>query len=267
MKKLFFLFFVSIFIGSQAQIKPTNQSYLSPNGIFENVFDNYGNQLQLNDVAIMPKQSVLSTTILHSSLLYTSGIFEIYYEEGSGMELPNDAIHVSRRNVINKVFLDVSDFLISPLKNVDNSTKIKIWIRDFDEISSLMSNQISYGTSYYNVPKKTTSTAGIIDSQLWKTVNGGKDAYDNLSNIYYDETNKLKFYHATFAFNFKLPNQWHLGLNTNTPSNKYDLYSYALREVVHALGYNSLISENGASKLGDEFKSYSRFDTFLNKKA
>ena len=264
MKKLFFLFFVSIFIGSQAQIKPTNQSYLSPNGIFESVFDNYGNQLQLNDVAIMPKQSVLSTTILHSSLLYTSGIFEIYYEEGSGMELPNDAIHVSRRNVINKVFLDVSDFLISPLKNVDNSTKIKIWIRDFDEISSLMSNQISYGTSYYNVPKKTTSTAGIIDSQLWKTVNGGKDAYDNLSNIYYDETNKLKFYHATFAFNFKLPNQWHLGLNTNTPSNKYDLYSYALREVVHALGYNSLISENGASKLGDEFKSYSRFDTFLN---
>ena len=43
MKKLFFLFFVSIFIGSQAQIKPTNQSYLSPNGIFENVNFNDSN--------------------------------------------------------------------------------------------------------------------------------------------------------------------------------------------------------------------------------
>ena len=37
------MFFVSIFIGSQAQIKPTNQSYLSPNGIFENVNFNDSN--------------------------------------------------------------------------------------------------------------------------------------------------------------------------------------------------------------------------------
>ena len=248
----------------QAQIQPTDQNSLSPSGVFEKFFDNYGNHLILNDVAIMPQRSISNSTVLQSYLLQTSGIFEIYYEEGSGMELPNDATHISRRNVINKVFLDVSDFLISPLKNAGNPTKIKIWIRNFDEVSSLMTNQISYGTSYYNVPKQTTSIANIIDNQLWKTLNGGKDAYDNVSNVYYDETNKLKFYHATFAFNFNLPNQWHSVLNNNSPTNKYDLYSYALREVVHALGYNSLISENGASKFGDEYKSYSRFDTFLN---
>lgn len=88
----------------QAQTQPTDQNSLSPSGVFEKIFDNYGNHLILNDVAIMPQRSISNSTVLQSYLLQTSGIFEIYYEEGSGMELPNDATHISRRNVINKVF-------------------------------------------------------------------------------------------------------------------------------------------------------------------
>lgn len=261
MKKLLLLFLAFSCLIVQAQTPDTN--YFTPNGAFDTIFDNYGNPLQLKNVAVMPQESVLTSSLLQSTLLQTVGMFEIYYEAGSGMEAPNDASHIARRNVIHNVFSDASAFFSSPLKNVGNTTKIKIWIRSFDEVSSLMANPISYGTSYYNVPKNNSSTANIVDNQLWKTINSGNDAYENTSNIYYDETTKLKFYHATLAFNFKLANQWHTNLNTNAPFNKYDLYSYALRELTHALGFTSLLKENGLSKLGADYKSYSRFDTFL----
>lgn len=262
MKKLnFYLLFILFSFNGFAQDININH-YKTPNGILDKVFDNYGVSMQLHDIEVSPKTKA-DGTILTSQLLYTAGVFELYFEEGSGMELPNNPNHIARRNIVNQVFSDVSNFLITPLKNAGNSTKIKIWIRNFNEVPSVITNQISYGTSYYNVPKKTVSTADIIDNQLWKTLNGGKDAYDNISNLVYNNTNKLKFYHASFAFNFNVSHQWHTTLNTNAPSNKYDLYSHALREIIHALGYNSLISENGSSKLGDNYKNYSRFDTFL----
>ncbi|MQP23984.1 hypothetical protein GFJ94_02770 [Flavobacterium sp. LMO8] len=198
MKKLLLLLMFLIGFTNNAQSLSETENYYTPNGLLENVFDNYGNHFKLKDVLIAPKISVIdSTKILTSELLCTSGIFEIYFEKGSGMNLPNNPNHIERRNVVCTVFNELSNFIDSPLKNSGNTSKIKIWIRDIDEIPNAQNFDISYGTSYYNVPKNNNA-ADISDNQLWKTILSGVDAYKNTSqNAIIDQAN---FYHATLAF-------------------------------------------------------------------
>ncbi len=240
---------------SQSPIVDENKR--TPNGLLDNVFDNYGNHYTLNDIVVGPKISVIDGDILESTLLCTSGIFEIYIEKGSGMELPSNPNHIARRSVVCAVLADVSQFLETPIKN--NTEKIKIWIRDFDEIPNRNSFGISYGTSYYNVPQNNT-TANLSDNQFWKMVLSGKDSYSSISQD--GMLGREKFYHATLAFDFE-GNKWNTNLNSNATSKEYDFYSYVLREVVHSMGFSSLLSANGTSKLGDSYAYYSRFDSFL----
>ena len=89
---------------NNAQSVLETENYYTPNGLLENVLDNYGKH-QIKDVLVAPKISVIdSTKILNSELLCTSGIFEIYFEKGSGMDLPNNPNHIERRNVVCTVF-------------------------------------------------------------------------------------------------------------------------------------------------------------------
>ncbi len=213
--------------------------------------------MKLKDISISPKVSVQdSTKILESTLLCTSGIFELYFEKGSGMELQNNPNHVLRRNVICSVFNDLSNFLITPLKTPNNNAKIKIWIRNINEIPNSQNYDISYGSSYYNVPENVYESV-IVDNLLWKTILSGVDSYKNNSLV------SENYYHATLAFKFTGGIKWNSNLNSLASSNHYDLYTYTLREAVHALGFSSLLTSTGSSKLGNQNKYYSRFDSFL----
>lgn len=234
-----------------------NQDF-SHDGMLEQVFDNYGTPLKLKDVAIISKKSVDNTTMLSSNLLVTAGVFEIYFEDGSGMEL-NNTTHNERRAVVSQVFTDLSNFLNTPLKNSGNTTKVKIWFRSFNEIAEIVPEQFTYGTSYYNV-FKNLSTASIADNQLWKVINGGKNPYENVSNRYYNGSS-LQFYHAAFSFDFN--KDWNSDLTDKAVGGEFDLYTQLLREVVHALGFNSLLNKDGLSKFGPDYKYYSRFDKYL----
>lgn len=254
LRLIILLIFFSIFSYGQNE----NKNF-SHDGVLEKVFDNYGTALKLKDVAITPKKSIVDgSTILTSNLLVTAGIFEIYFEDGSGMEL-NNATHNARRAVVSQVFTNLSNFLNTPLKNSGNTTKVKIWIRNFDEIAEIVPEQYTYGTSYYNVFKNLT-TASITDNQLWKVINGGKNPYENVSNRYYNGAS-LQFYHATFSFNFT--KDWNSDLLDKAEGGEFDLYTHVLREVVHALGFNSLLNKDGLSKFGPDYKYYSRFDKYL----
>lgn len=68
------------------------------------------------------------------------------------------------------------------------------------------------------------------------------------------------FYHGQVSFNFDSSINWNTNLAINTPSNLYDLYTVMLHEIVHSLGFNSFINQNGASI--DPSPYYSRYDTF-----
>ena len=70
------------------------------------------------------------------------------------------------------------------------------------------------------------------------------------------------------TFNFNTTNSPALIYNTNLstttiPAGEFDLYSVVLHEVIHSLGFASLINQNGTSIFGANFKYFSRYDRFL----
>ena len=243
------LLFCYYFVNSQNVV---GNDYLSPKGLLENNFDNYGNSFTLNQLQVKNATNYLVNTV---------GVFQLYYEAGSGMEIEDNTIHDQRRAVINKVFEDVSLFLNSPLKNNPNAPKIKIWIRNFKAVQNLNPTTIAYGTSFYNVAKNIASTAIIDDNHLWKIINSGSDPYLGITSVKDENNQNLNFFHAALAINTTL--NWNTNLNISPAITQYDLYSFVLREVVHALGFNSLIDNKGKSKLGTDYNYYSRFDTFI----
>ena len=251
--KKFFIFFIFSFLQQVVAQQIPAEYQLSPAGLLETNFDHYGTSYPLVNLQI---GATTNYTVVQA------GIFDIYYAANSGME-GNSTANSQKRNVINKVFSDLSDFLDTPLKTIPNAPKIKIWIQNFTAVQSHAYNDIAYGTSFYNVPKNM-GTAAIADNQLWQMINSGKDPYHKVTFSVNDNNQPLSFFHAAFAFNPAL--NWNTSLGYAPYANQYDLYTFALREAVHALGVNSLIAQNGTSRFGANYNYYSRFDTFLKNK-
>ena len=261
--KLLLLFFILTNL-----FKSYSQDYdvnLSPEGKLEIIYDNQGNQFKLEDILInapikkkapvrneLTEFENISITNTSTTNLTCSGTsyFNLYFEPGCGMEDTTNPTHNARRAVLCKVFEDISNFITSPLSNTGN--KVNIWVRNIANLS-VPSGTLGIASSYY-LP--SPNGGGILDGEIWKTIHLGVDSYTNVAN----GTNL--FYHGRIAFNFNDPNiNWNTNLSINSPSNLYDLYTVILHEVVHSLGFNSFINENGASI--DPLPYYSRYDTFL----
>ena len=242
---LLFIILTSFFNGYSQEYEVN----LSPEGKLETIYDNQGNQFKLKDILInAPKNSgILTTTSLTCS---TTSYFNLYFEPGCGMEDTTNPTHNARRAVMCKVFEDISNFITSPLSTTGN--KVNIWVRNIANLS-VPSGTLGLASSYY-LP--TPNGGGILDGEIWKTIHLGVDSYTNVLN----GTNL--FYHGRVAFNFNDPSiNWNTNLSINSPSNLYDLYTVILHEVVHSLGFNSFINQNGGSI--DPSPYYSRYDTFL----
>lgn len=236
---------------------------MSPNGIFDQVFDRFGNKYSLEDLKI--DTGLDSNNVQKSALLCSSGYFDIYFEAGSGME-GSSSVEVARRNVVCQVFSDISDFINSPLSNVGNTNRVNIEVRDIGQFISSPSTSgvLGAATSYYNVPNNTTSGfGGIADNEIWKTIHSGVDSYTNVTAPI--SSTGTSFYHGMMYFNFSNSGiSWNTNLSlASSPTGLVDLYSVILHEVTHALGFASLIDENGLSKFGTGYNYYSRYDLFL----
>ncbi len=250
--------------------------YITPGGLMDTVFDNFGNKYGLRDIKI-DSVKTRNGMMTKSKKLCTGGYFNLYFEDGSGME-DTSMQETVRRNVICQVFTDISAFIISPLSNPINPYKVNIWIRDINQI---VTNPIFYGVSgvstpFYNVPfNYVNSNGGIADNEVWKTIHAGIDSYIGvlppiISQGGQNTTDGITFYHGMMAFNF---NEYYPGIsyynwNTdlslpNAPSNYFDLYTVILHEALHTLGFVSLINSDGSSKFGQYNPYYSRYDLFL----
>jgi hypothetical protein len=233
---------------------------MSPNGIFDEVFDRFGNKYSLEDLRI--DTGLDSNNVQKSALLCSSGYFDLYFEANSGME-GNSPTEVARRNVICQLFTDLSQFIVP----ANPSVKVNIWVRD---ISNIISNPDTSGvlglaSGFYTVPSNAPTFSGIADNEIWKTINSGTNSYTNVAS----PLNSLggsnaSFYHGVVAFNFSNPIiNWHTNLTQTTLAGLYDMYAVALHEATHALGFASLIDASGISKLGANYPYYSRYDLFL----
>lgn len=279
MRKLFCLLLCLASAASFAQTLPAGAgSNTSIGGAFEDVFDQYGNKLKLSDIKIKPSRTAKSGALLTTGTPVTAGYFNLYFETGSGMESTTNAAEIARRNVAVKVFEDFSAFINSPLTSNGLNKKVNIWVRNINEFLGATpsnpnpaANSTALGLAsgfYVNAYSLYAASGGIADNEIWKTIHTGKDSFTNVvSPLMANEINVSVpgvFFHGQMAFNFNNPNiNWHTNLGTVAVSGTYDLYSVILHEVTHALGFASLINENGTSKLGTGYNYFTRYDRFL----
>lgn len=271
MKKLFLVVLIFLAFSSKSQIfGQANQNNLTPGGYLESIFDHYGNKYEIEDIRINPKKkkgkNLNNEFVNKSTLLCSSGIFDLYFEAGSGMDNASNPMHISRRNVVCQVFQDISDFINTPLKNPGNTSRVKIWVRDINSVTS-SNGVLGLASAFYNVPSNSSAGfGGIADNEIWKTIHVGRDSYFNVVPpvTSLGSTVSGLFYHGMVAVNFNNNSiNWNTNLSVVAPNGTYDLYSVVLHEVTHALGFASLINENGQSKFGSNYNYFSRYDTFL----
>jgi hypothetical protein len=169
-----------------SQEKDSEINYSSA-GIFDHVFDKEGNVYKLTDISISKPYLMKNGTLTTTTLLFTSGIFEFYFESGSGMELTSNTSHNQRRAILCQAFQDISDFINTPLKNAGNNTKVKIWVISPTAVN--LPTAVAGGVmAYYSLPTgilqsgPTTNPnlGGIIDNEIWKTIHAGIDSYTNV---------------------------------------------------------------------------------------
>ena len=250
-----------------------NPSIITPGGIFDNIYDRFGNKYNLSDIMISKAiENDESKDGPNSVLLCTPGYFNLYFEQNSGMA-GNSQEQIDRRTVICQVFSDISNFIISPLNNVGNQNRVNIWIRDISQMpgigNPLTSDVLGLATSFYTMPNGAPSFSGIADNEVWKTIISGIDSYTCVSSPLTTSggsslTTGGTYFHGMMAFNFSnLSINWHTLLSENISSTSYDEYSVILHEIMHLLGFASLIDETGLSKFGLSYSYYSRYDLFL----
>jgi hypothetical protein len=130
MKKLIYHFkFICLLMvattHAQTDGKSTLENWSSPQGVFDKVYDGAGTSYNITSI-LAGKTYTVNAIPTTSVLLCTSGIFELYFEAGSGMEITTNALHNQRRAILCQAFQDMSDFINTPLKNTGNTTKVKI---------------------------------------------------------------------------------------------------------------------------------------------
>jgi Secretion system C-terminal sorting domain len=231
---------------------------ITPGGRFETVSDKDGNTYPISSLKIG------SGNKLTQQIVCTSGYFNLYFEDGCGMEL-NNATHIDRRKVICQLFNDISNF-ITP---VNSTTKINVWIRDKNQISV---NPLFLGlaSSYYYYPSNAINKGAVIDNVAWQTINSGTDAWTGIippfvTGITPPYLNGGSYYHMMITFNFANVT-WNTNLANASSNTDFDLYTVALHEVTHALGFSSLMNCNRNSAITNGVNGtnyYSRYDLRL----
>lgn len=246
---------------------------LTPGGVFDTIFDKDGNKYLLSDLLVNYTPSSGGSGSRVSAAVTTScnaGYFDLYFENGS-LGTGASSVQAANQAVICQVFSDISNFISSPLTNVGNTTKVNIWVRDPANVYSpnpVPAGLLGSATQYYTMPN-SSSTSGIVDGEIYKTIISGVDSYSNIGSPLVSSnggttTPTGTFFHGMVDFNFNSIN-WCTTMTTTPSAAQFDLYTVALHEVTHALGFASLINYNGNSLFGTNYPYYSRYDMFLRK--
>ncbi|HEU4496884.1 MAG TPA: hypothetical protein VFR70_07520, partial [Flavobacterium sp.] len=266
-------------LAAYGQNGPVKEEYsLSPDGLFDKVFDHYGNSYRLSDISIGQEVRDKNGQLLRatSPVPVACGYYNLYFETGSGMENASDPVHMARRNVVCQVLSDLSAFINSPLASNGFNNKVSLWVRNINNVIAppdSPSGVLGLASSFYTMPYSSAAGfGGIADNEIWKTIHLGKDSYTGvvspLTSAGISSGGSGAFYHGMMAFNFSDPAiSWNTNLAAASFPNAYDLYSVVLHEMTHALGFASLINSGGTSKFNAGYNYFSRYDAQLKNSA
>lgn len=241
---------------------------VTPDGLFDTVSDNYGHHYNLSSIAINDTIRAASNggNVLQPLVISTcnSGYFQLYLEQGCGME-GNTPVEQARLATVCRVLWDLSQFINSPLSTSGNTQKVNILVRNLSNIVTNPSNYLGVASGFYIAPS-SSNISGIIDNTVSLTIRSGVDAYTNLGGSLSTATsssNGVTFFHGHMAFNFS--STWNYNLGSMPNSTENDFYTVVLHEMLHALGFASLIDVSGGSLLGPTYQYYSRYDENLKR--
>jgi len=203
-----------------------------------NTFDRFGN------IFLPEELRLISST--HGGGHCVAGIFAVDF---FGPEFSTDPNAQDMRNVVCQVFGDISALLVnSQCNNVDPVVQIEIH-SDRDLRGALATASSRYTTC------GVTDRNGILYGNVWKAINTGVNGpeYDGSINVRFDPQTVL-----TGSF-------WNFDpRNATTGALEFDLYTVILHEILHLLGFNTFISNNGTSSISTTFGDfYSKYDTYL----
>ncbi|MEY4926099.1 MAG: hypothetical protein RI894_535, partial [Bacteroidota bacterium] len=237
---------------------------VTPVGLFDNVFDRFGGKHKLADIVIATPQNQAflrqigagNAVAAVQPACATSGYFRLFANNGGAY-----TTHTAQVAVLCQVLSDISDFLPRPTTATGT---VDIFLSDWGVLTPPSPNASAMATSMYSYPLLNTPTGGVLEGEVWKTINGGKDSYQGIVPPILTTTNGisgLNFYHGLISFNTNL--NWHTDLQIPPTNTELDMYSVMLHEVTHMLGFASLISSNGQSIIHPNPTYYSLYDTFL----
>ena len=228
-----------------AQTTSTNN--LTPNGVLDSVYDQYGLVHQLSDLMIgSTSQSGNSASLSAVAATCVAGYFTLHF--GAGLFFDNN---IPAQTVACQVFSDISLFINSSIP----SGAIHIFC-------GTSTTGLGVATSYFVFPNAPINpNQGYTDNLVYRALTSGVNPYSTLPIAY----SPGGFYHAALDI-YPLTNgpYWNYNLTSTTvASNEHDLYCVILHEVTHMLGFTSVINFNGTSLFGTSNNFYTRYDQFL----
>ena len=87
-------------INAQTDTRTSIENWSSPQGVFDKVYDGTGASYNITSV-LAGKSYTINNTTVTNTLLCTSGMFELYFETGCGIEITTNALHNQRRAILN----------------------------------------------------------------------------------------------------------------------------------------------------------------------
>src|SRR6218665_1192072 len=257
LKKCLPLLLMLCSLGILAQ--PTNTLLtLTQGGMFDHVFDRFGNECPLINLSLTAARPGSNTTFSAAAVptnTCSAGYFDLYFAPGSYFDLTPAAA-----SILCEVFQNISGFINSPL-SLSTNTMNRINIYCSDNPVGTPTNALGSASGFYINPNMPNNpNGGIADNQIQKALISGQDPFSNLPmNVFPGVTN---FYSGYVNVGSVIP--WHLNMaSTSVGSGSADLYTVMLHEVVHALGFATLISSSGNSVFGASNNYFSRYDKFL----
>jgi hypothetical protein len=260
---VFLLIFFVTKVNSQTVIPTSTVESVTPGGIFDMIYDHYGNQYSLADLNVDSPKPIGGGNTVQAvpTLSCNAGYFDLYFAPSSIF-----ATSASANTVVCQVFTDISGFISSALSTTPGvGPRLRIYCGNYVGIDLL-----AQASSFYAFPSNpSNSNQGLIDGLIYKGLTTGQDPYSTLPVTFSVNSSTANFYHGYVQANPNgytgtTPNSaWHYNINSMPTNGFYDFYSVIFHEVVHALGVQSLIHSTGYSTIGQNNNYYSRYDKFL----